>query len=152
MSIALVTFACIFLITAILAGFMIVLMRSRADSAGPRCGNCSYDLTGSTSNRCPECGKLFIEAGVVVALGSASARRRRVLLIGTAAAIGAILLALVGVATLATRAAYEARQAAVAQAMVARQQAEAAAVAQFQAQMLADLDKSSLGRTLRSSA
>lgn len=32
----------------------------------PRCGNCGYNLTGAPGNRCPECGKLFIEAGVVV--------------------------------------------------------------------------------------
>jgi hypothetical protein len=30
----------------------------------PACGHCGYDLTASTSNRCPECGLLFIEAGV----------------------------------------------------------------------------------------
>ena len=32
---------------------------------GPRCGGCGYNLTGSATNRCPECGSLFIEAGVI---------------------------------------------------------------------------------------
>lgn len=44
-------------------------------SEHPRCGNCGYNLTGSTSNRCPECGLLFIEAGVVVRRGG---RRRSI--------------------------------------------------------------------------
>lgn len=38
--------------------------RRRGESERPYCGNCEYDLTGSESNRCPECGKLFIDAGV----------------------------------------------------------------------------------------
>ncbi|HEY3246123.1 MAG TPA: hypothetical protein VGM03_22495 [Phycisphaerae bacterium] len=32
----------------------------------PRCGHCGYNLTAAQSNRCPECGLLFIEAGVIV--------------------------------------------------------------------------------------
>ncbi len=30
----------------------------------PVCGKCLYDLTGSEGIRCPECGSLFIEAGI----------------------------------------------------------------------------------------
>ena len=40
----------------------------------PRCGRCGYNLTGSQSDRCPECGLRFIEAGVVK--GSPASRAR----------------------------------------------------------------------------
>ncbi|MCK6483409.1 MAG: hypothetical protein HUU22_10015 [Phycisphaerae bacterium] len=45
----------------------VLLFRARrmvVGSGPPVCGQCGYNLTGSESNRCPECGKLFIEAGV----------------------------------------------------------------------------------------
>ena len=32
------------------------------DSSGLLCPHCGYDLTGLTSNRCPECGGVFIIA------------------------------------------------------------------------------------------
>ena len=40
----------------------------------PRCGECGYNLTGSLSDRCPECGLRFVEAGVVK--GSPASRVR----------------------------------------------------------------------------
>jgi len=33
----------------------------------PRCGACGYNLTGLDGNYCPECGRKFIDAGVVKA-------------------------------------------------------------------------------------
>ncbi len=45
--------------------FLLVRTRRPADSH-PRCGHCGYNLTGAVSNRCSECGRLFIEAGVIV--------------------------------------------------------------------------------------
>ena len=44
---------------------LIVAKSRRQAEAGPRCGNCGYNLTGSISNRCSECGELFIDAGVI---------------------------------------------------------------------------------------
>lgn len=43
----------------------VIRQRRSADPAAPRCGRCGYDLTGAAANRCPECGALFIEAGVI---------------------------------------------------------------------------------------
>lgn len=151
MSILLVAVILIFVFVAVFAG-VIVATLSRAASGGPRCGNCRYDLTGAVSNRCPECGKLFIEAGVVTPRGSETVRRRRALLISAAGVACAMALVLVTVALFATRAAHEARRAATAQALAAQREAEVAAVAQFQAKMLADLDVSKAGGALSAAA
>jgi hypothetical protein len=58
------------------AAVVMVASRRRADTNLPRCGNCGYNLTGAPSNRCPECGDLFIEAGVVVKQPRPVASRR----------------------------------------------------------------------------
>ena len=57
---------------ALVAGMFPIIVAARAASVrrqlaqqGPQCGNCGYNLTGSPSNRCPECGQLFIEAGII---------------------------------------------------------------------------------------
>ena len=58
------------------AGIGLYLIRSARRRRGtePRCGHCGYNLTGSLSDRCPECGLRFIEAGVVK--GSPASRAR----------------------------------------------------------------------------
>ncbi len=52
----------------------------RSVEPGPHCGHCGYNLTGAPSNRCPECGKLFIEAGVVMGLRGPTRRRTRLVI------------------------------------------------------------------------
>ena len=54
-------------LTCIAVGTYLIVTSRRAvrQDRGPRCGSCGYNLTGSASNRCPECRKLFIEAGIV---------------------------------------------------------------------------------------
>jgi len=53
-----------------------VTMGGRRRSDAPRCGRCGYNLTGSTGNRCPECGRLFVEAGIITSNMGAPGRRR----------------------------------------------------------------------------
>jgi hypothetical protein len=112
----------------------------------PRCGQCGYNLTNATSNRCPECGLLFIEAGVIVPNRVKERSAMRVWLI----ALVIMLLgpAMIGVAmTLHYRAQTAAAQARAqaAQATAAAQAAQAQATAQFLQQMLSSVDPESSG-------
>ena len=79
-------------------GFGIYLVRSSRRRAGsePRCGHCDYILTGLESNRCPECGLLFIEAGVIK--GTRTSSRSRYW-IGLALILMAPLFVVIGVST-----------------------------------------------------
>jgi hypothetical protein len=127
----------VLIIVAILSAFIVVALLMALTSRlfrvalrGPLCGNCGYNLTGSQANRCPECGELFIDAGVVRARAPTGSRRRYVVWLGAATAITALLLVAIEVAIFAARAAQEAERA-------ARLQAEAAQLARFQAQSLA---------------
>jgi hypothetical protein len=52
-------------LVCIVVAVVIMIARRKSAEPTPRCGNCGYNLTGAPSNRCPECGKLFVEAGVV---------------------------------------------------------------------------------------
>ena len=65
------------LVVLLLVGVVVALLAIRktlpTGEPDPTCGRCGYNLTGSVSNRCPECGALFIEAGVI--LGTPSPRR-----------------------------------------------------------------------------
>ena len=58
----------------------VFLKGRRREGTDPTCGRCGYNLTKSESNRCPECGTLFIEAGVT--LGTPSPMRARLVLVG----------------------------------------------------------------------
>ena len=62
---SLVIFGVLVLVSAGMALALVVFGRRREAAAGPMCGHCGYNLTGAPGNRCPECGRLFIEAGVI---------------------------------------------------------------------------------------
>jgi predicted RNA-binding Zn-ribbon protein involved in translation (DUF1610 family) len=121
------------LIVGALVGGLIVLAAGRARprrraSDVPQCGACGYNLTGAPANRCPECGALFIEAGVTFLDPQRGSRlRRRRLLLGLTAFVifaGAIGF-FVALRQVAVQRALAARQAAL--------QAQAAALARAQA-------------------
>ncbi|HPF40082.1 MAG TPA: hypothetical protein P5081_04515 [Phycisphaerae bacterium] len=84
----------------------------------PQCGNCGYDLTSAESNRCPECGRLFIEAGVRVAGVSSRGRVWRGAVLGLALLCGSIA----GVVTYTCLNARAAKQLSVAQNLAATEQ------------------------------
>ena len=110
------------IVSAVLsAGIGLYLIRSARRRLGtePRCGHCGYNLTGSLSDRCPECGLRFIEAGVVK--GSPASRVR--LWIGLALIMLATLFGGLSAST------YLARRAAM-------ERVKAQAAAQFLKQML----------------
>ncbi len=105
--------------------YLIRSSRKRAETGGPACGHCGYNLTGAPGNRCPECGRLFIEAGVLTVRSTGSRPRRTIGILACVTAL-VLLIALFLGNTLAFRAA-AARQAAVAAQQAAmRQQAGAA--------------------------
>ncbi len=104
--------------------FLLVRSRSPAESH-PRCGHCGYNLTGAVSNRCSECGRLFIEAGVEV---RPKRRPKATLVVGLVLIILPLVLSLGAIAA-GQMAAQAAR--ARAQAIAAQQRAVAA---QLQAQ------------------
>lgn len=107
--------------------------RSNAIRGGPRCGHCEYDLTGSASNRCPECGLLFIEAGIRF---EAREKSRSTLLISAIAMLGVVAV-LAGISF--TIRSFQVARASQQRAAVAAQQAAAAR----QAAVSAALKKSS---------
>lgn len=96
----------------------------------PSCGHCGYNLTGSPGNRCPECGKLFIEAGVTFSVRERS--RRSIVIVATAFAL-VLLASVIVMRTYSTRQARAARAQAVA-ARIAAMRQERQALQALQAQ------------------
>ena len=82
-------------VVCLIFGIHLIATSRRSIGPGPHCGYCSYNLTGSTANRCPECGRLFIEAGIVTS-PALSLRKRR--LIGIVLIVTPLLLATLGFA------------------------------------------------------
>lgn len=123
-------------LVCVVAGIIVIVVsRRRVEATVPRCGNCGYNLTGAPSNRCPECGMLFIEAGVITRQPRPSPSRgviRVVMLI----LVGFTVLAVLGTIAMGMQAraararAVAARQAALqSQAQAAAQQATTTAPA-----------------------
>lgn len=108
--------------------YLIVTARRALGNGDPRCGSCGYNLTGSASNRCPECGVLFIEAGIVMQ----AVRTSRVRLwVGVGLLVGVVPLFCLGTGAVMTLRQVEQARRAEAVAMQAR---AAAMQAQQQAQ------------------
>lgn len=101
----------------------------------PRCGNCGYNLTGAPGNRCPECGKLFIEAGVIVRSDIRRSRWR-------------VLLPLIGLLIGFTVVAMAFSMIRAAQARAAAEAARARAVTAFLQQSLASQNNQANSRSL----
>lgn len=83
-------------ITAIcltVAVLVAVTMGGRPRSDAPRCGHCGYNLTGATGNRCPECGRLFVEAGIITPAMWGPGGRRRLAYVLVIAPIVLLMLA-----------------------------------------------------------
>ena len=76
-SVSLFSILAVALLVGVVAGVVVLIKGQRRGRQGtdPTCGRCGYNLTGSESNRCPECGTLFIEAGVT--LGRSSPKKAR---------------------------------------------------------------------------
>ena len=76
------TLAALLLLAVVLASVClgVVLIRSGRRRVGtePRCGHCGYILTGCQSNRCSECGLLFIDAGIVKGVRASARVRKRI--------------------------------------------------------------------------
>lgn len=110
-SVSLLPILTVALLVGVVAGVVVLIKGRRRGREGtdPSCGRCGYNLTGSESNRCPECGTLFIEAGVT--LGNTSPKRPRWVLVS----LLVLLILFVGVigASVIWRAASQARAQAV---------------------------------------
>ena len=116
------------LLCVAIAVIVAVLSRRRAQAAVPRCGNCGYNLTGAPSNRCPECGQLFVEAGVITRQPTASFSRGATVVV-VLILVGLTVLAALGTVMMGvrTRAARTRAAAASQAALQARVQAQTAA-------------------------
>ncbi len=109
-------------VACLIGGIYLIATSRRTVATGPRCGQCNYNLTGSTANRCPECGRLFIEAGIITNPVT-SLRKRR--LIGIVLIVAPLIPTTLGFAATMFYRARAARQAA------AIEKANAAAISNF---------------------
>ena len=117
-------------VACVLAGIYLIATSRRSVGSGPRCGHCQYNLTGAPSNRCPECGRLFIEVGVITSPVTSLRKRRR---IGIVLIVLPLVPATIGFVTTMFYRERAARQAAAAE------KAKAAKIYKFQQDMLSSV-------------
>ncbi|NLE58562.1 MAG: hypothetical protein GX616_09400, partial [Planctomycetes bacterium] len=81
------------LVALLAVGILLLGMLSRPRRRGttPHCARCEYNLSGLTSNRCPECGTEMIPANIVY-----GEKIRRPWLAVTAVALAVIVMVLIG--------------------------------------------------------
>ncbi len=107
-------------VVLLVGAVVIVLLKAqRREDTDPTCGRCGYNLTGSQSNRCSECGALFIEAGVTMGRPPSSARWLVVSL---------VVLSILFVGAISLSISYRAAASARAQAVRAQMQARMRAI------------------------
>ncbi len=112
-------------------GLYLIVTSRRKVGPGPRCGQCGYNLTGATENRCPECGRPFIEAGIVTNPVTSLRKRRW---IGIVLIVAPLIPASLGLATMMFYRARAARQ------IATTEKAKAAVLNKFYTDMLTPLD------------
>ncbi len=110
--------------TIVAVAVSLVLAHRRRDTATePTCGNCGYNLTGATENRCSECGRPFLEVGIVTT-HQRSPKPRKLLILTVILANGLMALAILATALYVRQAKRAAR------AVIAQQQAMLAPTSQ----------------------
>lgn len=112
-------------------GLYLIATSRRKIGPGPRCGQCGYNLTGAPANRCPECGRPFIEAGIVTNPATSLRKRRW---IGITLIVAPLIPASLGLATMMFYRARAARQ------IAATEKAKAAVLNKFYTDMLTSVD------------
>ena len=126
-------------VACVAVGIYLIVTSRREIIPGPRCRHCDYNLTGSTTNRCPECGRLFFESFEASVVTNPLARQRKRRRIGIALLVMSLIYISLGLGGFLGDRTHRARmQAARAKGMaagaryLAKQRARAQAAAQSQ--------------------
>jgi transposase-like protein len=120
------------IMTALLsAGIVLIVQARRRGVSHPACGECGYDVTATvgTTDRCPECGKPFLEVGI-----TPPGRRTRPVMLSAGIVMVVLAVGCFGSGVVAQISYVQAQRArSQAMAAMARQQAAIARAAEAQA-------------------